>query len=266
MPARRPVPTAARWMVALFGVALVSLGGCGGAKTAKREKPEPPIPLAAVDPDSAITVDGGRISVVSPAGWTRAPRSNDCLVRYLPGPQKTFPSVVVLGEDPPAGITAVDAESHAAFVEAVAGRLAETFTSPEGKSTLLRKPAPLKLGPHAAVIWAAPGRATVDGIKQAIERSCAAIVVDGRMYTVEARAPKGKLDDTGRGAARAVAAAITVPAPAEPEPEPEAPATPDEPKEPAPTAEPAAPEEPATPVDPVPAEGAAAPADAPAEQ
>jgi hypothetical protein len=50
--------------------------------------------------------------------------------------------------------------------------------------------------------------------------------VDGRLYTVEAWAPRGKLSDAGRKAARAVAAALAVPSldpieslvPAEPQP------------------------------------------------
>jgi hypothetical protein len=62
------------------------------------------------------------------------------------------------------------------------------------------------------VAWTAPGTAKVGGLKQPIERSCVAVVVAGRMITVEARAPKGKLDDEGIAAARGVAAAIAPPA------------------------------------------------------
>jgi hypothetical protein len=94
------------------------------------------------------------------------------------------------------------------------------------------------LGPHLGAAWTAPGTAKVSGMKEPIERSCVAIVFGGRMYTVEARAPKGKLDDSGRSAARGVAAGIAAPAKS---PAAEEPAAPVEPKaEPTMPAEPAA--------------------------
>lgn len=215
-------------------VALLVLATCGcGGKAAKpkKAKSEPPIVPAAVDTEAAIPVDERRITVAPPVDWKREPRSKDHLVRYVPG-RTNFPSVTVLGGDPPAGITAVDADNHAAFVAAVAESLAGQFTNAEGKSTLLKKPAALDVGPHKAAVWTAPGTAKVDGLSQPIERSCTAIVVAGRMYTIEARAPKGRLDDAGRAAGRGVAAGIAAaqdPEPAPPaEPQPaadEAPAT-----------------------------------------
>ena len=196
---------AGRILVAVLALATC---GCGGkAGKPKKAKVEQPIVPAAVDAEAAIPVDERRITVAPPVDWKREPRSKDHLVRYVPG-RKNFPSVTVLGGDPPAGITAVDADNHAAFVAAVAESLTGQFTNAEGKSTLLKKPSPLDVGPHKAVVWAAPGTAKVDGLSQPIERSCTAIVVAGRMYTIEARAPKGKLDDAGRAAGRGVAAGI----------------------------------------------------------
>lgn len=221
-------------VAAVLGLALLACG-CSG-KTAKR-KPAPGggAKIGAVDPDSAITADGGRIGVRSPVGWTRGSRSDDYVVRYTPGPQKTFPAIVVEAVDPPAGIDEVTAANHDEFVAAVAGQLAETFSN-DGKSTLLKKPAPVTLGTHRGVAWSAPGTAKVGGLKQPIERFCLAIVVAGRLYTVEARAPKGKLDDDARAAARGVAAGIgepVAPEAAKPfggeEPTADAPAEPDQP-------------------------------------
>lgn len=238
----------------LVALLLLAVPGCGGAKKPKKAKADKPIVPAAVDADSAVTVDEGRITVSPPVDWKREPRSKDYLARYVPGGGKTYPSVTVLGGDPPAGISAVDADNHDDFVAALAESLAGQFTNADGKSALLKKPAAVELGPHKAVVWAAPGTAKVDGLSQPIERSCAAVIVAGRMYTVEARAPKGKLDDAGRAAARGVAAGIEAAA-QEPEPKPGAgepaaePAAPAEPAEPAaatedkPAADPAAPAE-----------------------
>lgn len=191
---------------------LILLAGCGGGGTAPpaarpAREAEAALDLPAIDPDSALTVDDDRVTVASPAGWSRAPRSKDCLVRYLPGSKGGYPTLTVLVAEAPAGLTAVTGENHDAFVAAVAADLDGTFVH-QGSSTLTRRPRGVTVGPHRAVTWTAPGRATVGGMKQEIERDCVALVIAGRMYTVEARAPKGRLDAAGRAAARAVAAAI----------------------------------------------------------
>lgn len=209
------------------------LAGCGGGGTAPPAarpavEARAALDLPPIDPQSAITVDDDRVTVASPAGWSRAPRSKDCLVRYLPATKGGYPSITVLGGAAPASLTSVTAGNHEAFIAAVAADLDTTFVH-QGTSTLTRRPRGLTLGPHRAVAWTAPGRATVGGMKQEIERDCVALVIDGRMYTVEARAPKGKLDAAGRAAARAVAAAIlpagaaatTADSPAEPATEPD---------------------------------------------
>jgi hypothetical protein len=67
------------------------------------------------------------------------------------------------------------------------------------------------LGPHFGATWAAPATIKVDGIKETIDRASYAVVIGGRMYTVEVRAPKGKLDGEGRAAAKAVVAALAPP-------------------------------------------------------
>jgi ATPase subunit of ABC transporter with duplicated ATPase domains len=123
-----------------------------------------------------------------------------------------------------------------------------------GKSTLLQKPAAARLGPHFGATWAAPATINVDGVRETIDRSSYAVIIDGRMYTVEARAPKGKLDAAGKAAARAVAAnlaaakteAAPIPSDAAPADAPAADAP--APKEAAPAAE-AAPADGAKPAD-----------------
>jgi hypothetical protein len=196
--------------VIAIGLAILFANGCSEAASKGKSSGGGAVKIGEIDPDSAITVDGGRVSVRSPMGWRRGARSDDYVVRYTPSQQKSFPSVVVLGGDPPAGFDEVTEGNHKEFVAAVAEQLAETFSN-GGKSTLLKKPVTVTLGPHLGVAWAAPGTAKVAGMKEAIERSCVAVVVAGRMYTVEARAPKGKLDDAGRSAARGVAAGIAGP-------------------------------------------------------
>lgn len=163
-------------------------------------------PLAEIDPTSRLDLDGGRVSVFSPLGWRRAPRSYDYLVRFQSTPQLPYPAVVVLAADPPEGLAGVTADNHAAFVEAIAARLA----AGEG-SAVIRKPARATLGSHQAVSWAAGGEAKLDGTPKKIERDCTAVVIGDRLYTVEAWAPRGKLTDADRAAARAVAAGLAVP-------------------------------------------------------
>jgi hypothetical protein len=206
-----------------IGLLLLPAVGCSGGSGKKSRKAAAgggaaaAEKLPAIDPDTAIEFDEGRISIASPAGWTRGPRSKDCLVRYKPGPKKTFPAIVVTVSDPPGGVADVTAESQQAFVDAVAASLAETF-SKDGKSTLLKKPVAVKLGSHLGAAWTAPGTEKVGSLTETIERACHAVVIGGRMYVVEARGPKGKLDSAGRLAAKAVAGALAVPVPAEPAP------------------------------------------------
>ena len=184
---------------------LVGCSGQEGAAPAAGDKPGS-AGLPGLDPASRLDLDNGRVSVFSPNGWRRASRSYDYLVRYQSTPQLPYPAVVVLAADPPEGFAEVTADNHAAFVEAISARLAEG----DGKS-VVRKPARAKVGTHHAVSWAAGGEAKLDGTPKKIERDCTAVVVAGRLYTVEAWAPRGKLSDAGRAAARAVAAALAVP-------------------------------------------------------
>jgi hypothetical protein len=213
---RRPV-----FACLLAAALLLVAAGCDG-KTAKKKAKKAaggasaPVvveeKLPDINADSALTVDGGRLAVSSPQGWARGPRSKDYLVRYTPAAQKTYPSITVTSTDPPAGFTEVTPAT-----QAIAAGLAETFTE-DGKSTLVKQPAAVTIGSHLGVAYAAPGRAKVGSIEEAIDRSFLAIVVNGRLVTVEARAAKGKLDDKGRLTAKAVAAAISAPKPAEPPP------------------------------------------------
>ena len=221
---------------------LLVAAGCGG-KTAKKKAKQAagggaaaPVAeqLPEINADSVLTVDGGRLAISSPAGWARGPRSKEYLVRYTPTAQKTYPSITVTAADPPPGFTEVTPANHADFVPAIAAGLAATFTA-DGKSTLVKQPAAVTIGDHLGVAYAAPGRAKVGSTEEAIDRSFLALVVNGRLVTVEARAAKGKLDDKGRLTAKAVAAAISAPKPAEPPPalEPEAASAPAEPAAPA---------------------------------
>lgn len=189
----------------LLAALLVGCSGQEGAAPAAGDKPGS-AGLPGLDPASRLDLDNGRVSVFSPNGWRRASRSYDYLVRYQSTPQLPYPAVVVLAADPPEGFAEVTADNHAAFVEAIAARVAEG----DGKS-VVRQPARAKVGAHHAVSWAAGGEAKLDGTPKKIERDCTAVVVAGRLYTVEAWAPRGKLSDAGRAAARAVAAALAVP-------------------------------------------------------
>ena len=189
---------------------LAADGGSGDAAVADGDGAAP----EGVDRDTTITVDDGRVEVCSPAGWTRGPQSKDYLVKYTPSRKKTFPSIVVTAAAAPEGIGEVDAGGQSDFVAAIAASLADTY-SKNGKSTLLKKPAGVRLGPHFGATWAAPATIKIDGVKESIDRTSFAVIVGGRMYTVEVRAPKGKLDGEGRAAARAVASAIAPPVPKE---------------------------------------------------
>lgn len=192
-------------------VCLVLTGnvGCGGkpAKKAKSGGGAAGDTLPAVDLDTALAVDEGRIAVASPTGWMRLPRTKDCLVKYQPGPKKTYPKILVTAETAPAEFTEVTADNHQAFAAGIAEGLAAAL----GKAKPLKKAAAVKVGPHLGVFWGIPGSAKVDGISEPIERWSYAVVIGERMYTVEVRAPKGKIDDAAKAAAKAVAAALAPP-------------------------------------------------------
>jgi len=206
------------WMRFTTVACLVFLAGCSSESPNRAPKPKvtteqatvPSESVPAVEPNSGLDLDGKRVRAFSPAGWRRAPKSYDYLVRYQSMPQLAYPSVVVLAADPPEGFAEVTTENHKAFVDAVAKRLAEEF-GVDGKPALRRKPAAATVGSHHAVIWSAPGESKLDRILKPIERECTAVVIDGRLYTVEAWAPVGKLDDKAKAAGRAVAAALAVP-------------------------------------------------------
>lgn len=217
--------TAWRWFTCV-AVALILLGGGGcGGKTAKTGKKSGGGEAAtdsaapAIDPDTSFTVDEGRISVASPTGWTRAERSKDYLVKYQPGRKKTYPVIVVTGAEAPADFSTVTAENHKEFAAGIAAGLTDTYTQ-IGSSQLAKKPVAVKLGQHLGAAWALPAQAKVSGAKETIEQQFYAVIVGGRMYTIAAKAPKGKLDAGAKAAARAVAGAIGPPAPEEPADEP----------------------------------------------
>ncbi|MEI6241734.1 MAG: hypothetical protein WCR51_15215 [Planctomycetia bacterium] len=215
---------------ALACIVLAGAGGCGGKpKKSKAGGGTTTEKLPAVDLDTALAVDDGRIAVASPTGWTRLPRSKDCLVKYQPGPKKSYPKILVTVEAAPADFSEVTADNHQAF----AAGIAEGVTQSLGKSKPLKKAAAVKVGPHLGAFWGIPGSAKVDGMSEPIERWNYAVVIGGRMYTVETRAPKGKVDDAAKAAAKAVAAALAPPTAAT--------ATEDAPAEAAPAGESASP-------------------------
>jgi len=185
------------------------LTGCG-SREAGPPAGDARAAVPGIDAASGLDLDGNRVRSFSPAGWRRAPKSYDYLVRYQSTPQLAYPSVVVVAADPPEGFAEVGKENRRDFVAAVAARLAEEFGG-AGQPALIRKPAAVTAGPHHAASWSAPGEAELDGQAKKIERDCTAVVVDGRMYTVETWGLKGKLDDKARAAGRAVAAALAVP-------------------------------------------------------
>lgn len=208
---------------------LAALAGCSGSGGPGMSANEPLPPL---DAETSLSVDEGRVAVTSPKGWVRAPRSKDYLVRYHRGAKKPYPAVTVTVSDPPDGVESVGKEGHAAFVEKMAAKLVERFTK-DGKSSLTRGPTPVVLGEHCSIAWAAPGRAKNGSVTEAIDRLSYAVVMNGRLYTVEARGLRGKLDAEGILAAKAVASALAVPKPAAPPPETEEPPEAEEPEGPA---------------------------------
>jgi hypothetical protein len=163
-----------------------------------------------IDADTALRLDGGRVEVCSPLGWTRSPRSQNYLVRYQPGPKKSYPSIVVTAEPAPDGLGEITAANQPELVAAIGTKLVETFPA-AGPVKLIKKPAAATFGSHKGVAWAMPGTAKVGGLSEPIDRFAYGVVLGGRLYTVETRAPKGKVDDDARAAAKAVAATLSRP-------------------------------------------------------
>ena len=160
-----------------------------------------------VDADTALLLDGGRVEISSPLGWTRSPRSQNYLVRYQPGPRKSYPSIVVTAEPAPDGLGEITAANQSELVTAIGTKLVETFPA-DGALKLIKKPAAATFGSHKGVAWAMPGTAKVGGLSEPVDRFAYGVVLGGRLYTVEARAPKGKVDDEAKAAAKAVAATL----------------------------------------------------------
>ena len=160
-----------------------------------------------VDADTALLLDGGRVEISSPLGWTRSPRSQNYLVRYQPGPRKSYPSIVVTAEPAPDGLGEITAANQSELVTAIGTKLVETFPA-DGAVKLIKKPAAATFGSHKGVAWAMPGTAKVGGLSEPVDRFAYGVVLGGRLYTVEARAPKGKVDDDAKAAAKAVAATL----------------------------------------------------------
>lgn len=190
-------------------VAAVGCSGSAGPGLLPDEK------LPKIDEATQFTVDDGRTIVASPKGWVRAPKSKDYLVRYQRAGKKPYPTVTVTVADPPSGIKSVGKGDHAAFVEAMAASLAERFTK-EGKSSLTIPPTAVQLGDHFAVAWAAPGRSKSGKANES--RFNYSLMLDGRLYNVEACGLRNKLGPDGILAAKAVASAISATVTAEPEP------------------------------------------------
>jgi len=179
-------------------------------KNGADDEGEWPLPEG-VDPDTPTVTDEERIAVFAPKEWARAAQSKDYLVKFIPSRRKTYPSIVVLVTDAPDDFEEVEPEDQKKFVAAVAASLAKTFVK-NGKSTLLKKPAAVQLGDHFGATWIAPATVKIDGVNESIDRLSYAVVLAGRMYTVEVRAPKGKLEENdGVKLAKAVAAALRPP-------------------------------------------------------
>jgi len=84
-----------------------------------------------------------------------------------------------------------------------------------------------------------PGTAKVGGLSEPVDRFAYGVVLGGRRFTIEAKAPKGKVDDDAKAAAKAVAATLFRPAEA-PAGNPEGAAPAADPAQPAPGNGPAA--------------------------
>lgn len=207
-----------RALACLLASALIApAGGCSSKATTKKKSAPAAAAAEAVmiDPSTAFVVDEGRIAVSSPAGWTRLPRQKDCLVKYQPGPKKPYPKVLVTAAPAPEGFGEITEENQKEFVAGIAAGMKQSL----GDASPLQKPAAVKIGDHLGAAWGIPGTIKTDGMAEKIERWSYAVVIGGRMYTVEALAPKGKMDAAGKAAAKAMAAAIAPPsAKAAPEP------------------------------------------------
>jgi hypothetical protein len=196
-----------RVLACLLALAMMlPAGGCSAKTTTKKSK-SAAADVPAIDPSTAFAVDEGRIAVSSPTGWTRLPRQKDCLVKYQPGPKKSYPKVLVTAAPAPEGLGEITEENHKEFASGIAAGVKQAL----GDASPLQKPAAVKIGDHLGVAWGIPGTIKTDGMQETIERWSYAVVIGGRMYTVEARAPKGKIDATAKGVAKAMAAALAPP-------------------------------------------------------
>lgn len=212
------------WACVAIGMLVIS--GCAGEKVKKKIKAKASTKAAAtaesgssipsvdvgpgVDKHTGLDIDEKRVRAFSPMEWRRAPKSPNYLVRYQSKAQLAYPTVIVIADDPPEGFSEVTKANHEKFAEVLAAKVAAPGAG-DGKATKSKKPIVAMVGAHYGVTWSASGEAKLDNIPKEIERDCTAVVVGGRMYTVEAWAPVGKLDKKAKAAGHAVAAALAVP-------------------------------------------------------
>jgi hypothetical protein len=188
------------FLVAVFPVVLGS--GCGGGEpggnsakrsgnTAERSGGQP----AADEPsgDSGLRqrtidqlpavgdylppLDGGKVEVAGPGGWTAMSRDSKYLVRFVKGQPSSLPRLLLYVEDSPhAELTDVTAEN----AEAWAARLDEQL-SPQSQLGVPELNLPIRLGP--TVFLRHVRLATLSGTPVVIQSL--QTVQSGRLYKVE---------------------------------------------------------------------------------
>lgn len=158
-------------------VALPLLAGCGGssksdsqAGVTKVERSE----LVGVG-DYLPPMDGGRVEMAPPEGWTMAPRGSKFLARFIPDADTDYPTILVTADDGD-GVTNATSENLK--------KLAAEVKAAES----VKQAKPITIGDKFHGVLYRKVNREKDSVNKVIDRLMVATVVDGRRYTVELRA------------------------------------------------------------------------------
>jgi hypothetical protein len=172
--------------VAWLLVAPVLLIGCGGPQG-------PPAAETAAEPaalgDYLPPLDGGRIEVAPPLGWTVPPRNSKYLVRFTQSRQSSYPSLIIVAEDYD-GLFNVSEQNVDTFAKQMDARWDGSGASAKPSC----RAAPFSIGSFVGVTYRRRGRAPADFKKIIVDRLFLDTVVAGRRYTIELRTRQGAVN------------------------------------------------------------------------
>jgi hypothetical protein len=129
-------------------------------------------------------LDGERIEVAPPEGWTVSPRGEGYVVRFRESTAEKYPMILVTAED----------------CEAVANLSPDNvreFADRTRREESLGAAEPITIGDFVGVVYGKRGK-EAKSLNRILERLLLVTVADGRKYTLELRTWEGQLEKSKR--------------------------------------------------------------------